>query len=105
MLLMCSLLLYVKRIIMFNQQYGRYAFVLGVVFICSNLLAGAFNFFIGTVKLEDLNNFKRDSHTLWCLMYIPFYAITEFVPAIVFGVVMYKYGEVVANPAPALLPL
>ena len=40
LLLMCSLLLYVKRIIMFNQNYGRYAFVLGVVFIAANVQAG-----------------------------------------------------------------
>jgi len=48
LLLMCSLLLYVKRIIMFNQNYGRYAFVLGVVFIAANVLSGSINFVIGS---------------------------------------------------------
>ena len=48
LLLMCSLLLYVKRIVAFNEQYGRYAFVLGVVFIVANVLAGSLNFYLGS---------------------------------------------------------
>ena len=48
LLLMCSLLLYVKRIIMFNQNYGKYAFILGVVFIVANVLSGSINFVIGS---------------------------------------------------------
>jgi hypothetical protein len=47
LLLMCSLLLYVKRILAFNEQYGRYAFVLGVVFIIANIVAGSLNFYLG----------------------------------------------------------
>ncbi len=59
---MCSLLLYVKRIILFNRVYGRYAFALGVVFVVSNVLAGALNFYVGSDGAWDsLQNLKRDS--------------------------------------------
>ncbi len=53
LLLMCSILLYVKRIIVYNREYGRSAFVLGLVFIGSNLFAGSFNFYIGAKTLTD----------------------------------------------------
>ena len=54
LLLMCSLLLYVKRIIMFNRNYGRYAFVLGVVFIAANVLSGSINFVIGSQGFANI---------------------------------------------------
>jgi uncharacterized membrane protein len=47
LLVMCSFLFYVKRIIMFNRNYGRYAFVLGVVLIAANVLSESINFVIG----------------------------------------------------------
>ena len=45
---MCSILLYVKRIMLFNQRYGRFACALGVVFIIANVLAGGLNFYLGS---------------------------------------------------------
>ena len=91
---MCSLLLYVKRIIAFNAAYGRSAFLLGAVFIGSNVLAGSFNFYLGSLTAADLQAFKTESSFLWCITFVPFYALTEFLPATVFAVTMFKYGQI-----------
>ena len=69
LLLMCSLLLYVKRIIMFNQNYGRYAFVLGVVFIAANVLSGSINFVIGSQGFHTIQKWKQDHLILWCILF------------------------------------
>jgi uncharacterized membrane protein len=95
LLLMCSLLLYVKRIIAFNQSYGRYAFFLGVVFIAANVLSGSINFVIGSQGFENVQEWKKNHIILWCILFIPFYIITEFLPACTFALVMSKYHEVV----------
>ena len=93
LLLMCSLLLYVKRIVAFNEQYGRYAFVLGVVFIVANVLAGSLNFYLGSGGWANVVKLKHDSMFEWCLLFIPYYSITEFAPGVIFGIVMQKYWE------------
>lgn len=90
---MCSLLLYVKRIIQFNQRYGRFAFALGVVFIIANVLAGSLNFYLGTGGWLPMQDLKVKSPLLWDLIFLPYYLITEFIPSVVFAVVMQKYGE------------
>lgn len=94
LLLMCSLLLYVKRIIAFNEQYGRYAFVLGVIFIVGNILAGSLNFYLGSGGWQAVQDLKQNNIFAWCLLFVPYYTITEFAPAIIFGLVMQKYGQV-----------
>ncbi len=90
---MCSLLLYVKRIMMFNQRYGRFAFALGLVFIISNVIAGGLNFYLGSGGWESIQSLKESYIVIWNLIFIPYYVLTEFVPAIIFAVVMFKYGE------------
>ena len=91
LLLMCSLLLYVKRIIMFNENYGKHAFILGVVFIIANVVSGGVNFYIGSGGWQDIFDFKCTSPFVWCILFIPYYIITEFAPAITFAIVMQKY--------------
>ncbi len=93
LLLMCSLMLYVKRIMQFNQRYGRFAFALGIVFIIANVLAGGLNFYLGTGGWQPIQDLKSRSPVLWDMIFIPFYIITEFAPSVVFAVVMDKYGE------------
>lgn len=93
LLLMCSILLYVKRIIHFNQRYGRFAFALGVVFIIANVMAGSLNFYLGSGGYESVRNMKYQNETMWSLIFIPFFIFTEFAPACVFAVVMDKYRE------------
>ena len=94
LLLMCSLMLYVKRIIAFNQQYGKHAFILGVVFIVANVLSGAVNFYVGSGGWETLFKLKCTHVVVWCILFIPYYVITEFAPAVAFAFVMHKYYEV-----------
>ena len=101
LLLMCSLLLYVKRIILFNRQYGRFAFMLGVIFISSNVLAGAINFYLGSGGWSTILQMKYNNNILWCVLFIPYYLVTECLPAAIFAFVMFKYGEIVTGyPGP-----
>ena len=58
---MCSLLLYVKRIIMFNENYGKHAFILGVVFIIANVVSGGVNFYVGNGGWESIFDIKCNS--------------------------------------------
>ena len=94
LLLMCSLLLYVKKIIMFNQNYGKYSFVLGVVFVAANVLSGSINFVIGSQGFIAIQQWKNSNKVLWSLMFIPFYILTEFLPACTFALVMQKYHDI-----------
>lgn len=82
-----------KRILLFNQRYGRFAFALGLVFIISNVLAGALNFYLGSGGWVPIYELKETNVVIWSLLFIPFYILTEFVPAITFAIVMQKYGE------------
>lgn len=88
LLLMCSLMLYVKRIIFYDAQYGKYAFILGVVFIVANLLSGGVNFYVGSGGWQTLFNLKCQHTFVWCILFIPYYIVTEFAPAIAFAFVM-----------------
>lgn len=94
---MCSLLLYVKRISTYNPEYGRYAFLLGAVFIASNVLSGGLNFYLGSGGWQTVLIMKRDNIIEWSFIFVPFYIATECAPAAVFALVMSKYGEAVAN--------
>ena len=40
--------------------------------------------------MQDL---KMKNTLLWDLIFLPYYLITEFIPSVVFAVVMQKYGE------------
>ena len=86
---MCSLLLYVKRIIMFNERYGRFAFILGIIFIIANIVAGSLNFYLGSGGCEKIDSIKEKSILIWSLIFVPYYVITEFTPAIVYALAMY----------------
>jgi hypothetical protein len=88
LLLMCSLMLYVKRIIFHDPQYGKHAFILGAVFIVANILSGGVNFYVGSGGWQTLFNLKCQHTVVWCILFIPYYIITEFAPAIAFAFVM-----------------
>lgn len=77
---------------MFNQRYGRFAFALGIVFILANVMAGTLNFYLGSGGYESVKEMKVKNEVLWGMLFIPFFILTEFLPAIVFAVVMDKYG-------------
>jgi hypothetical protein len=44
----CAILLFVKRIMSFNALYGRFAMLLGIIFIIANVLAASMNFYLGS---------------------------------------------------------
>ena len=85
-----------KRILAFNANYGRHAFILGVAFIIANLLAGGLNFYMGSGGWIDVVQLKVSSPAEWAMLMVPYYAITEWAPGIIFGIVMAKYGEIMA---------
>lgn len=93
LLLLCSLMLYVKRIMAFNQRYGRFAFFLGLVFVIANVIAGSVNFYMGSGGYQGIMDMKVKNELMWALIFVPFYILTEFLPAIVFAIVMEKYRE------------
>ena len=78
---------------MFNERYGRFAFALGVVFIFANVIAGSLNFYLGSGGWQPVYSLKERSIVIWSLIFVPYYIATEFVPAIVFAVVMTRYAE------------
>jgi hypothetical protein len=91
-------MLYVKRIIAFNQDYGKFAFVMGIVFIMANAISAIVYFIIGK-DFKAYDQWKSAHLWWWMVVFVPFYTITEFIPAVTFGVVMYKY-HLVFNPEP-----
>jgi hypothetical protein len=93
LLLMCSILLYVKRIMLFNQRYGKYACLLGIVFIVSNVLAGSVNFYLGSGGWQSVKDLKETRNSIWSILFVPYYILTEFLPSVVFAIVMEKYGQ------------
>lgn len=70
---------------------------MGIVFIVSNVLAGGLNFYLGNGGWQTLATMKLQNPTLWTILFLPYYGLTEFAPAITFAVVMQKYGEVVTG--------
>jgi hypothetical protein len=70
---------------------------LGIVFIVSNVLGGGLNFYLGNGGWQTLKTMKEQNPTLWTILFLPYYGLTEFAPAITFAVVMQKYGEVMTR--------
>ena len=54
LMLMLWIHFYVKRVLMFNQNYGRYAFVHLVVLIAANVLSGSMNFVIASQGFTNI---------------------------------------------------
>ena len=77
---------------MFNAIYGRYAMLLGVVFIIANVIAASMNFYLGSGGTDDIESLKENSIGVWCIIYLPYYTVTEYIPACTFAFVVFKYG-------------
>ena len=67
---------------------------LGILFICANIIAGSMNFYLGSGKIDTVDELKRDNVTVWSLIFVPFFVVTEYIPAIAFAFVMQKYSEI-----------
>jgi hypothetical protein len=79
---------------MFNNRYGRFALLLGIIFILANVMAASMNFYLGSGGIIDVDDLKKSSVAIWSIIFVPFYCVTEYVPAIAFAVIMEKYDEI-----------
>ena len=97
-ILFCSIFLYVKRIAIFNEEYGKTVFLEAVVFIVSNVLAGIFNFWMGRGEVLNLIQYRDHQHlVLFSVILLPYFAVTEYVPAIVFASTVNKFSKVIVG--------
>lgn len=78
----------------YNRNYGKQAMLLGIFFIFANVIAGSMNFYLGSGNIETIDNLKADNITIWILIFIPYFLLTEYLPAVAFAFVMQKYSEI-----------
>ena len=58
-IIMCSILLYIKRIHIMSAQYGKVVLFEAVMFIISNVAAGSFNFWLGKGEITTLVSYQQ----------------------------------------------
>ena len=80
----------------FNAIYGRLAMAVGCVFIVANVASASMNFYLGSGGVDSIDSLKISNIGVWCIIFLPYYTLTEYVPACVFAFVMFKYGEIFA---------
>ena len=93
LLLVCSILTYVKRIGLYNPRYAVYAKFLGLMLLISNMTAAGMNFYFGIQGTQRFDDMKEEAFFLWTIIFFPFYCMTEFLPAIAFAISMKIQGE------------
>ena len=85
-IMFCSVFLYVKRIHSLNQVYGRAVAIEAIVFISANVIAGVFNYCMSKGIINDLLFARVDDRMpTFALIMIPYFCVTEFIPALVFA--------------------
>jgi hypothetical protein len=87
----------VKRLMLLNPVYGRFALLVGIVFIGANILACAMYFYIGYGGLTNVIYLKENNQSIWIIIFLPYYILTEFLPAFVYTYALYKYGDLFDN--------
>jgi len=101
-ILIISMFLYLKRIMNSNPIYGRAVWVEGITFTVSNIVAGFFNYFLSKKEITDLldsrNNDSSFAPTFGLIM-IPYFIVTEFIPAVVFAFTINKFSRVLSGEA------
>ena len=88
LLLVCSILTYVKRIAIYNARYAIYAKFCGLMLLIGNMMAGSMNLYFGLSGTERFEEMKENGHLIWVLIFFPYYCMTEFLPAVAFAVTM-----------------
>ena len=98
-ILLISIFLYVKRITMHNQIYGRAVMIEAIVFAISNTVAGFFNYYLSKNELGVLLEDRDINHKqpVYASAIIPYFIITEFMPAISFGYTMQVLSRVLSG--------
>lgn len=67
---------------------------LGVTILIADLLIASYNFYLGSDgSYTNIKALKQDQPGIWALIFIPYYTITEFVPAIGFAFVQARYAR------------
>lgn len=95
-----SIFLYVKRIAMNNRLYGKAVLMEACVFAFANLVAGFFNYYLSKDLIGTLLKDRDFDHqAIYSSIMIPYFIITEFLPACVFGRTMQVLSQVMSGDA------
>ena len=98
-ILTISIFLYVKKITMHNQIYGRAVLIEAIVFAFSNTVAGFFNYYLSKSELGPLLEDRDIEHKepVYASAMIPYFCVTEFLPAIAFGYTIQVLSRVLSG--------
>ena len=97
-ILLISIFLYVKRIALVNRIYGKAVLMEALVFTFSNLTAGFFNFYLSKDLIGTLLDDRDMGHqTTYSSVIIPYFIISEFIPAISFAYTMKILAKVLSG--------
>lgn len=93
-ILFCSIILYVKRIEVFNGVYGRAVLFESIVLISANIIAGFFNLWMARGELDRLIYDRDNNHIVkFTAILVPYFAVTEFLPSIVIASTLTKFSK------------
>ena len=97
-ILLISIFLYVRRISMNNRVYGKAVLMEAIVFAFANTVAGFFNYYMSKNIIGDLLQ-ERDSKSMavYSSIMIPYFCITEFIPAATFAHTMNVLARVLSG--------
>ena len=97
-ILVISIFLYVRRISMNNRVYGKAVLMEAVVFAFANTVAGFFNYYMSKNYVGDLLQ-ERDSKSVavYSSIMIPYFCVTEFIPAATFAHTMQVLARVLSG--------
>ena len=101
-ILIISIFLYLKRIMNINRLYGKTVWIEGIVFTTSNVVAGFFNYYLSKTEISSLIELRNTGTTfapLFAAIIIPYFIVTEFIPAIVFSFTVNKFARVLSGDA------
>ena len=97
-ILVISIFLYLKRILNTNRIYGKAVWIEAIVFTLSNTAAGCFNYFLSKNNSTERIIEERDSRApLFATIIIPYFVLTEFLPAICFAFTVDKLARVLSG--------
>ena len=95
-ILLISIFLYIKRISMNNRIYGKAVLMESIVFAFANIMAGFFNYYLSKDLIGNLLAERDVDHktATYSSIMIPYFCITEFIPAMAFAYTMKTFSKV-----------
>ncbi len=83
---------------MSNRTYGKTVLMEAIVFAFANLVGGFFNYFLSKDLIGDLLHDRDFDHmAIYSSIMIPYFIITEFIPAAAFGYTMSILGKILSG--------